>query len=187
MLLAKGANPNAANQGKLTPIHSAASYGRAQVVSKLISYNADVNALDGQGWTPLAWAINADDLETVRVLLANGADPKKATTPYSSPLHMSVIKGNLDVTRVLLSHGAKIDHPIVIADGKHGITPLHIAASNNFPKIARLLIQQGADVTIKTSDEQTILDIINEKPERREAFIKSGVFWEINDALYNAM
>ena len=187
MLLAKGANPNAANKGKLTPLHSAASYGRAQVVRKLIAHNASVNLLDGQGWTPLSWAIASNNLETVQVLLTNGASIKKATSPYSSPLHGAVAKGNFEITKVLIERGAKINHPVMIAADESNFTPLHLAANNNFPEIANLLIQKGADVTAKTSKGLTVLDIINERPERIENFKKSGVFWKINDALYNAM
>lgn len=187
ILLAKGANPNAANKGKATPLHSAASYGRAQVVRKLIAHNADVNHLDEHGLTPLDWAISANNLETVQVLLANGASIKKATTPYSSPLHVAVAKGDLELTKVLIEHGAKINHPIMIAADKRNFTPIHLAANNNFPEIVDLLIQKGANITAKTSKGLTVLDIINERPERIEKFKRSGVFWKINDALYNAM
>ena len=75
----------------------------------------------------------------------------------------------------------------MIDDGESNITPLHVAATNNFPEIADLLIKKGADVTVKTSKGQTVLDIINERPERINKFQKSGVFWKINDALYNAL
>ncbi|WP_346665320.1 ankyrin repeat domain-containing protein [uncultured Mailhella sp.] len=187
LLLEKGANPNAANKGKLTPLHNAARHGRSQVVRKLITYHANVNILDGQGCTPLVWAIKSDSLETVEVLLANGSDMKKITSPYFSPLHMSAAKGNLAITKALISHGATINHPIMIDDGESNITPLHVAATNNFPEIADLLIKKGADVTVKTSKGQTVLDIINERPERINKFQKSGVFWKINDALYNAL
>jgi len=187
MLLAKGANPNAANKGKVTPLHSAASYGRAQVVKKLIAHNANVNLLDGQGWSPLEWAIASDNFETVQVLLSNGVSIKKTTTPYSSPLHGAVAKGNLKISKALIARGADINHPIAIAEDESNFTPIHLAATNNFPEIVDLLIQKGADVTVKTSKGQTVLDIINERPERIEKFKKSGVFWKINDALYNAM
>ena len=103
LLLEKGADPNAANKGKLTPLHNAAHHGRSQVVRKLITYHANVNILDAQGWTPLAWGIASDDLKTVEVLLANGADLKRMTSPYSSPLHISVAKGNLAITKALIS------------------------------------------------------------------------------------
>ena len=187
MLLDKGANPNATNKGKLTPLHSAASYGRAQVVRKLITSHASVNLLDGQGWTPLSWAIASNDIETVQVLLANGASIKKATTPYSSPLHGAVAKGNFEITKALIERGAKINHPIIIDADEKNFTPIHLAANNNFPEIVNLLIQKGADVTVKTSKGLTVLDIITERPERIEKFKKSGVFWKINDMLYNAM
>ena len=187
ILLSKGANPNAANKGKLTPLHSAASYGRAQVVRKLIAYHAKVNLMDGQGWTPLAWGVASNDLETVQVLLANGASIEKATTPYSSPLHGAIAKGNFKIAKFLIERGAKINHPVMIAADESNFTPLHLAANNNLPEIVDLLIQKGADITAKTSKGLTVLDIINERPDRIEKFKKSGVFWKINDALYNAM
>ena len=187
LLLEKGADPNAANKGKLTPLHNAAHHGHSQVVRKLITYHANVNILDAQGWTPLAWGIASDDLKTVEVLLANGADLKRMTSPYSSPLHISVAKGNLAITKALISYGAKLNHPIVIAEDESNFTPLHLAATNNFPEIADLLIKKGADITVKTSKGKTVMDIINERSDRIDNFKKSGVFWKINDALYNAL
>lgn len=43
-----GANPNVANYKGATPLHVAASDGRATVLAALISGGADVNARDGK-------------------------------------------------------------------------------------------------------------------------------------------
>jgi len=46
----------AAHPSGHTPLHCAASYGRAEVVAALLAAGADVNAVDRHGRTPLRYA-----------------------------------------------------------------------------------------------------------------------------------
>lgn len=52
-LLRDGADPNAANNHKLTPLHHAAYWGETEIVEALLKAGADVNIHNGKGWTAL--------------------------------------------------------------------------------------------------------------------------------------
>ncbi|GHV13585.1 hypothetical protein AGMMS49938_08370 [Fibrobacterales bacterium] len=59
VLVEGGANPNAKNMDKKTPLHEAAREGKKAVVEYLISLGKnkiDINATDGDGYTPVDWA-----------------------------------------------------------------------------------------------------------------------------------
>ncbi|MBD3287305.1 hypothetical protein GF337_00740 [candidate division KSB1 bacterium] len=52
-----------------------------------------------------------------------------------------------------------------------GVTPLHSAAHNGHAKLARLLIDNGADVNTKTDKGQTPLQIARERNQSETAAV----------------
>ena len=52
-LLRDGANPNVANNHKLTPLHHAAYWGETEICEMLVKAGADVHQHNGLGWTAL--------------------------------------------------------------------------------------------------------------------------------------
>jgi len=79
ILVSHGADVNALTEGKLTPLHIAASTGCAETARRLIAKGADVNAAAGIG--------------------------KKNDTP----LHRACLRGQHPVVDVLLKSGARLD------------------------------------------------------------------------------
>ena len=84
VLLEHGADANAHNRAKVTPLHIAArtgDAGRSMLVHVLLSYKADPNAMSAieqpknePNGTPLHWAAQHGQVETVKALLSAGAD-----------------------------------------------------------------------------------------------------------------
>ena len=56
ILLSHGADVNARDRGKLTPLHRAASYAQADVVELLLMHKADRHAKSWDGKTALDYA-----------------------------------------------------------------------------------------------------------------------------------
>lgn len=71
-------------------------------------------------------------------------------------LHQAVLDDNLACVRILIQHGAKINKK-----DEDGWTPLHAAAANGLPHIARYLISQGADKDALTDEEEKAVDLVD--------------------------
>ena len=109
--LQAGADPNARGPylssllgGYYTPLHSAAFWGHADVITALLEAGADPKARDNDGRTPLHEADNAD---AITALLEAGADPNAREGEYGSTLlHSAAFWGHADVITALLEAGA---------------------------------------------------------------------------------
>lgn len=74
LLLEAGANIEAKDTKRQTPLHLAASYKvAAEIVTFLVNNHANLNALDGDGKTPLIHSAMEGYLETTKILVARGA------------------------------------------------------------------------------------------------------------------
>jgi hypothetical protein len=74
-------DPRGANM--ISPLHSAAYFGNAEMVQVLLDYGIDVNVRDESSRTPLSYALDGysnDRAIVVRLLLDRGADPILWTT-----------------------------------------------------------------------------------------------------------
>ncbi|HCJ12379.1 MAG: hypothetical protein A2Y14_03230 [Verrucomicrobia bacterium GWF2_51_19] len=112
--------------------------------------------------TFLIVATTVNDCETVKALLQKGFDPNAVWTTdtypkvEASPLQTASKIGSIECVRVLC------DDPrtdINKADGFTGWTALMYAAATNRPEIIRLLLEKGADKSLKNKDGQTALDL----------------------------
>jgi ankyrin repeat protein len=95
-------------------LHSAASYGKFEVVHKLIEDDADINARDKPegGWT----GDHLKDGSVLRLLLEFGTKINVWAADGSAPLHRASENEALEVVDLLLEHGAYIN--VVNYDGK---------------------------------------------------------------------
>ena len=85
LFLKYGAHVNARDSEGSIALHTAAAFGRTEIVQRLIVAGSDVNALDACGDSPLHVSAGSGHLAVVRVLLDNGADSgavdKQGLTP----------------------------------------------------------------------------------------------------------
>ncbi len=142
--LESGAEANAADKYKITPLHRA---GSAAVVRALVAAGGDANAHTGPsflGETPLDWAKNA---EVAIALLEAGADPMVRDSFGFTPLHSA---STAAIAKVVLDAGVS---PHVRTYG--GETPLHWAKD---AAIAKVLLQAGASAVERDVDEFTPLN-----------------------------
>ena len=70
--MAAGADVNAKDSLRWTPLHWATYYGRKEIAELLIAAGADVNAKRPGGSTPLDQAINRKSFETADLLRKHG-------------------------------------------------------------------------------------------------------------------
>ena len=101
----------------------------------------NVNARNKIGETALMFAALHGDLDTARVLLKRGA---QVNSKGWTPLHYAASAGQLEMVAWLLDNHAYID-----AGSANGTTPLMLAAREKRTTIARYLVEQGADPSLR--------------------------------------
>ncbi len=151
-LLAKGADPNAADEGGATPLNSAADEGHAEVVSILLAAGADPNLVGPMDRTPLTQAAYHGHEAVVGLLLAAGANVEGEGD--ATPLMFAAHEGNATIVEALLKAGAKVD-----AATREGATPLFRAAGQGRQAIVGRLLDAGADPNAATADGYTPLHL----------------------------
>lgn len=101
----------------------------------------DVNTRNDAGESALMLAALHGDLETARLLVKRGA---LVNMPGWTPLHYAAIGGDLATVTWLLEQHAYVDSP-----SANGTTPLMMAAREGKTTVARYLVAQGADPSLR--------------------------------------
>jgi ankyrin repeat protein len=174
MLLAKGAEVNTADNTGATPLMEATTAGQEDVVRLLLDRGANVNPKDSgvPGMaslvgSPLSAAALHGNADLVRLFLSKGAQVNAVSAANNvvkngpiafgnvTALHMAAAGGSVDVARILLDAGAVVDAPDV-----RGVTPLTFAVATDRPEpgLVRLLIERGADKTLRSKVGESPVD-----------------------------
>ena len=84
-----------------------------------------------------------------------GADVHASSNELATALIMAVsaISPSPSKVQLLIDRGSEVN-----AIGPHGVTPLHFAAARDSTVVARILIDAGADKSIRTDDDLTPCD-----------------------------
>jgi ankyrin repeat protein len=93
----------------------------------------------------LHFAAMDGDVEKCAQLVAGGYDPNTFDEIGNTPLHYAAEKEHFDIVSFLLSHGANVNSLDV---PKIGQTPLSHVAQTCSLKMARILLDAGADPTL---------------------------------------
>lgn len=104
LLLARGADPNAADQYGHTALMEATSIAKVKL---LLARGAQVNAKDDEGETALLRAVDRGDVAIVEALLKAGAEGLNAQNEDGETLLMRAVReGRTDLAKLLLAQGA---------------------------------------------------------------------------------
>ncbi|MBC6415998.1 MAG: ankyrin repeat domain-containing protein [Bdellovibrionales bacterium] len=126
-------------------------------IENLIALGFDVNERDDRGQTPLHYASRYGILnKVVKALLKAGAEVNATDKNGYTPLHITSLYGsdNLDVMKTLLEAKAEVN----VKDNK-GNTPLYWAVVFQRIDKVKVLLEFGADPSIKNKNEGTPYDI----------------------------
>jgi ankyrin repeat protein len=155
LLIARGADVNARDAQRRTPLHEVAYYDRKDIVELLLSKGADVNARDDSGETPLFMAASGGHKEVVELFLAKGLQVNAKGAYGRTPLQLAAGNGRKEVVELLIARGADIN----ARDAFYGKTPLHEAAGGGHKDVVELLIARGADISVNDKNGMTPLQV----------------------------
>jgi len=134
---------NATNNNGLTPLLVACERNSASTVEELIlRRDASTLICDENGRSPLAVAAFCGCEDVVRMILS-----LMPTTTRDNKPSTNIDSVDQDTNRIVVGH-EMIDH----AD-KLGCTPLWLAARTGNAKMAQILVEAGADVTIQNNGD----------------------------------
>ncbi len=141
-LLQRGFDPNTRDPKNLHGLFLALREPSPKVAELLIKApKIDLNPLTADGETPLMMAVFKGQTELAITMIDKGADVNK---PGWAPLHYAATAGNVQLIKILLENHAYID-----AESPNKTTPLMMAAHYGTPGAVKLLLEEGADVSLK--------------------------------------
>ncbi len=150
-LIDAGANVNATNARRSTPLHWAI-HDEAKV-RLLVSRGANVNARQVEGITPLYMtALLGRGTSTMKFLLEHAADPTVAMANGQTPLMAAAVNGRVESMKLLLDRRDDVN-----TKNGAGETALMFAATNGNPEAVKLLLDRGADAKVRTKRNETAL------------------------------
>lgn len=169
-LLARGFDPNAIEETRGDTGLILALREEAMNVFRLLldTPGTDIEARARNGDNALMIACFKGNLPAVEALLARGAEINR---PGWTPLHYAAYSGNNDIVRLLLEKFAYID-----AESPNKTTPLMMAAMAGKIHTVKLLLDEGADLTLRNELGMNAVDfaVKYEHPD-----IAEGLTWRL--------
>jgi len=180
LLLCKGADVNATDNGGRRAVHEASYAGELEVLQVLLDkifHWADANARDREGVSALDDASYRGHLSAVKLLLDRGGD-SVTTADLTTALRSACDMGHVQVIDLLLKRGASSGNMLIAAcksgrmlvvqlllDGGCAIdvltdnkwSPLHWASFQGASEVASLLLARGVNVNARTDKGATPL------------------------------
>lgn len=145
-------------------LFEAVRLGRVDLIRRLLAGGANINAIEPNGGTPLYVAVTLGNKQVAKLLLEEAADTESTVAnPISegaqhdikseAPIHAAAKKGQIGMVRMLLEAKAS-PNPSTTAGC---VTPLHSAISQGHTRTAQILIEGGADIMARNSEDWTPL------------------------------
>ena len=145
---------NARDSLDWTKLHSAAFYGKGELITVQLDKGADINARAKDGATPLHLAAKRSQAVAIRLLFARGANLAAKDQEGNSPLHLAADLFIPDMLKVLIELGATVN-----ARNNEAWTPLHLAANKGKREMVEFLIAAGADINAVAANGWTPLKV----------------------------
>ncbi len=141
-LLQRGFDPNTRDPKNLHGLFLAIREPSPKVAQILVNTpKIDLNPITEDGETPLMMAVFKGQVELAVKMIDKGADVNK---PGWTPLHYAATASNVHLINILLENHAYID-----AESPNKTTPLMMAAHYGTSGAVKLLLEEGADASLK--------------------------------------
>lgn len=150
-LLQRGFDPNTVSPEGLHGLFLAVREGALKAAMVLADWpKTQVEWRSDKDESPLMLAALKGQEDVVRKLIDRGADVNK---PGWTPLHYAATNGHLGIMNLLLEHHAYLD-----AESPNKTTPLMMAAFYGTSQAVKLLLEAGADPTLRNEQGLSAVD-----------------------------
>lgn len=181
----KNMSPNVVDPLGRSPLRSAIESGYFEIAKLLIENGANVNEVDYEGNSPLILAIRLGSAGLCDLLIEKGAEINYRSPIGRTALYEAVLSGNYIIADKLISsdadlyvtdiYGNTIMHAAVMSENiptlsrimatsinidlqnRSGITPLGLAVSQQLIPQVRVLIDNGALISVRDIERQNVL------------------------------
>ena len=161
LLIENGAEVNLKDFFGMTPLIWAAMFNFRKMAEMLIDNGAEVNAKIRSGHTALTYATVRNSLETAKLLIENGAN---VNAKFRCNLLLYIIHSDAAYEYFW---EAKINQIVAevssAVKNREGMTALMWVALFNYPQMAELLIENGADLNTKNTIKETALALAKQR------------------------
>lgn len=140
LLVAAGANVQAENRYRVTPLSLACTNGNEQLVRLFLDRGADPNTTLPGSETVLMTAARTGRCGPVEALLKAGAKVDTADRKGQTALMWAAADGHAAVVQLLIESGADVNTRL-----KSGFTPILFAAREGAIEVVRALLKAGVD------------------------------------------
>lgn len=150
-MLKKDPNYDKRNNMGFTPLHLAATKGLSKTTKLLVEKGADINAKTFYGRTPFMLALRNGHSSLAKYLLNQGT---KLTSNYKDthPILDASYTNNTDIAKAILDTGVSANR-----SNKKGEAGIHIATIRGHQEVIKVLLQNGADINLKTEYQWSVL------------------------------
>lgn len=160
-LLLRGFDPNTPDPAGRPGLFIAVQEGSLKAAQALLHFpKTQAEWRNAKDESPLMIASLKGQKDVVRKLIERDAHVNK---PGWAPLHYAATGGHVEVMAILLEEHAFID-----AESPNKTTPLMMAAMYGSPAAVRLLLQEGADPTLRNELGMNAVDFA-QRANRRDA------------------
>nr|WP_242513162.1 ankyrin repeat domain-containing protein [Halochromatium salexigens] len=139
------------------PLHVAVSQGRVAIARLLLEQGAQRDVRDAHGRTPLHVALANGKVQAAQLLLQEGADDDLQALLFALAEEQA-----LDPDTIELLSARDVD---LNATNSQGRTPLHLAVAADDVKLAKQLINAGAEVNRTDRHGMSALEIAHEQDQ----------------------
>ncbi|XP_077591599.1 ankyrin repeat and EF-hand domain-containing protein 1 isoform X3 [Stigmatopora nigra] len=154
MMLAKGADPNAADeQTGITALMEAAKAGSLELVRDILKRGGNPNALDQKRMSAVHYAAMGGFFEVIVLLSAFSADISLITVDECTALHFAAKTGNVNCCKFLAQRGSNAKLKNI-----EGLLPRQIAKDAGF-KPAMKELKKAEKMKVKDTDDSVLTDI----------------------------
>ncbi|KAK7093215.1 E3 ubiquitin-protein ligase MIB2-like [Littorina saxatilis] len=156
-IISKGADVNRTDKYGDSPLHDAIEKNNDDAIDALMEApSLDLQVRNRKGFNMLQLASLRGNLHAVeRILARDRSHIDDLMGGQFNALHIAVANDNVECARVLIVEGKAA----LNVKGSQGLTALHLACNEAYPRCVELLLAYGADVHVVANDGNTPLHL----------------------------